>query len=182
MPIMGEGWELHIVRTSVQNRRGGTRTVATYQVFHDGVAQTGPGLSGTAAEASGPGANQPAGNGKRIERGRYPIATREGEKYVTIGFNGSESSFAKLKPGIELLQTGERTEILIHPGKGFIRSAGCINLCTSLPTAAENIDYQRSRKCVIAVIEDLKDFLGADFPATNGVRIPKAFVVIDGEP
>jgi len=28
----------------------------------------------------------------------------------------------------------------------------------------------------------MKRFLGADFPGKNGKRIPKAFVVIDGEP
>jgi hypothetical protein len=156
--------------------------VGSYQVFHDGVAQTGPGLRGMVAESRGPGANRPAGNGKRIEQGRYPIATQGGQNYVTLGYKDSESSFAKPKPGIELLQTGERTEILIHPGKSFLRSVGCINLCTLLPNAAENIDYQPSRKRVIAVIEDLKNFLGADFPATNGKRIPKAFVVVDGEP
>jgi hypothetical protein len=182
MPIKGQDWELHIVRKSVQSRRGGTRTIASYQVFHDGVAQIGASMKGMAAESRGPGANKPAGNGKRIEEGRYPIATQGGEKYVTLGFKDSESSFAIPKPGIELLQTGERSEILIHPGKGFLKSVGCINLCTSLPNAAENIDYQPSRNRVIAVIEDLKNFVGADFPATNGKRIPRAFVVIDGEP
>jgi hypothetical protein len=39
-----------------------------------------------------------------------------------------------------------------------------------------------SRKRVIALIEDMKRFLGTDFPGRNGKRIPKAFVVIDGEP
>lgn len=88
----------------------------------------------------------------------------------------------KPKPGIELKDTDERSEILIHPGKDFLRSIGCINLCTSLPDANEDIDYLGSRRRVIAVIEDLKDYLGERFPRQNGRRIPDAFAVMDGEP
>jgi hypothetical protein len=39
-----------------------------------------------------------------------------------------------------------------------------------------------SRKRVLAIINDLKAFAGDSFPTKNGKRIPKAFVVIDGEP
>jgi hypothetical protein len=35
---------------------------------------------------------------------------------------------------------------------------------------------------VIALIEDLKGYLGDEFPDRNGRKIPRAFVVIDGEP
>jgi hypothetical protein len=184
MPITASGWELHIVRKSEQRRAsdGKRRTVGTYQVFHDGVAQTGPGMKGMVAESRGPGANAPAGNGKRIEAGRYPLHTQEGEKYVTWGYKESESKTAKPKPGIELKGTGKRSEILIHPGQGFLASIGCINPCTSLPNADELIDYAPSRRRVIAVIEDIKAFLGKDFPSTNEKDVPRAFVVIDGEP
>ena len=43
MPIKGEGWEFHIVRQYEQRRPsdGKRRTVGRYQVFHDGVKQTG---------------------------------------------------------------------------------------------------------------------------------------------
>lgn len=61
-------------------------------------------------------------------------------------------------------------------------SIGCINPCTSLPGAAELIDFSPSRKRVIAIIDDLRAFAGEAFPATNGKRIPNAFVVLDGEP
>jgi hypothetical protein len=71
---------------------------------------------------------------------------------------------------------------LIHPGQGFLASVGCINPCTSLPNAAETIDFVPSRKRVIAIINNLKAFAGANFPTQNGKRIPNAFVVIDGEP
>ena len=75
-----------------------------------------------------------------------------------------------------------RTDILIHPGDGFLSSIGCINLCTSLPNANEPIDYAPSRKRVLAVLDDLKAFLGNAFPNKNGKLIPNAFLVIDGEP
>jgi hypothetical protein len=184
MPISGQGWELHIVRGIVQRRAsdGRRRTVGRYQVFHDGVAQTGDGMKGTTAESKGPGANKPAGNGKRVEAGRYPISTQEPGRYATLGFKNSESPSAVPKPGFELNDTGKRSEILVHPGQKFLSSVGCINLCTSLPNASEPITYSMSRKRVIALIDDMKRFLGTDFPGKNGKRIPKAFVVIDGEP
>jgi hypothetical protein len=184
MPIKNEGWEFHIIRTSEQRHTNGSkrRTIGTYQVFHNGVKQTGAGLSGTVAETAGPGANKPEDNKRRIEPGRYPLFTQGGAKYVTHGFSTSESTTAKPKPGLELKGTGERTEILIHPGQGFLASVGCINPCTRLPLASEMIDYVPSRKRVIAIIDDLKAFAGTSFPTTNGKRIPDAFVVVDGEP
>jgi hypothetical protein len=185
MPIQNSGWEFHIVRKSEQKRSsdGKRRTVGEYQIFHDGVKQTGAGLSGMVAETRGPGINKmPEGKNHRIEQGRYPLFTQDGAKYVTIGYRDSESASAKPKPGLELKETDERTEILIHPGQGFLSSIGCINPCTSLPNAAEMIDFVPSRKRVIAIINDLKGFAGSAFPARNGKRIPNAFVVIDGEP
>ena len=184
MAIRGIGWEFHIVRKSEQKRAsdGKRRTVGTYQIFHDGVKQTGAGLSGMVAETRGPGANKPAGNNRRIEEGRYPLFTQDGAKYVTIGYKESESTSAKPKPGIELKETGSRSEILIHPGQGFLSSIGCINPCTSLPNANEMIDFVPSRKRVIAIINDLTAFTGAAFPKTNGKKIVNAFVVAEGEP
>lgn len=184
MPITNSGWEMLIVRKSEQRRPsdGKRRTVGTYQVFHDGVAQTGAGMKGTVAETRGPGANAPENNGRRVEPGTYPISTQDGEHYVTIGYKESEAPSAAPKPGIELNKTGERTEILFHPGQGFLASVGCINPCTSLSNAGVTIDYAPSRKRVIAVIEDLKAFLGSDFPTKNGKRIPRASIVIEGEP
>lgn len=184
MPITNSGWEMLIVRKSEQKRPSDSkrRTVGTYQVFHDGVAQTGAGMKGTVAETRGPGANEPENNGRRVEPGTYPLSTQDGEHYVTIGYKESESPTAMPKPGIELNKTGERTEILFHPGQGFLASVGCINPCTSLSNAGVTIDYVPSRKRVIAVIEDLKAFLGSDFPTRNGKKIPRASIVIEGEP
>jgi hypothetical protein len=183
MPISGQGWELQIIRQGEQRRDsdGKRRTVGRYQVFHDGVAQTGS-MRGTTAESRGPGANRPVNNGKRIEQGRYPLRTHGTKSYATLNFKDSQSPSAHPKPAIAVGNTDKREGILIHPGNGFLRSIGCINLCASLPNRAEMIDYVPSRKRVIAMIEDLKSFLGQQFPAQNGKKIPNAFVVIDGEP
>jgi hypothetical protein len=185
MPISGKGWELHVVRQKEQRqpRTGRRRTVGRYQVYHDGIAQTGRGLRGVTAEAKGPGANKPANNGRRIEQGRYSLWTQAPGNYCTWEYKETESLSAGPKPGIELKDTGARYEILIHPGKdAFLSSIGCINPCTSLPDGNEDIDYVGSRRRVIALIEDLKAYLGDQFPERNGKKIPNASVVIDGEP
>jgi len=183
MPIKGIGWEFHIIRQSEQRRAsdGKRRTVGTYQVYHDGVAQSAKGLSGTVAETRGPGDNSKPGNNRRIEAGRYPLYTQDGTKYVTIGYKDSDSLYAKPRPGLELKETDPRSEILIHPGIGFLASIGCINPCTLLPDATEMIDFAPSRRRVIAIIEDLRGYV-ANFPDKNGKKIANAFVVIDGEP
>ncbi len=183
MPIAGEGWEVLVRRATTQRRAsdGKVRTIGTYRVFHDGNPVAG--LSGVTAESRGPGDNSVARNGKRIENGRYPLWTQDGTKYDTIGYVENESTSARPKPGIELKNTGARGEILIHPGvNGFLSSIGCINLATNLPNAAEIISYKGSRRRVIALIEDMKQYLGVDFPTRNSRRIPKAWAVIDGEP
>src|SRR5262245_6813665 len=91
---------------------------------------------------------------------------------------------AEPKPAFELKlkDTDPRDNILVHPGHDFLSSVGCINLCKSLPDAWEPISYVPSRKRVISVIQDIKKYLGTEFPASNGKKIPRAWVVIDGEP
>lgn len=182
MPISGQGWELLIVRNSVQRRTsdGKKRTVGTYEVFHDG--QLVADLSGVTAEARGPGDNSVAENGKRIETGTYPLWTQDGSKYDTIGYVKNESTGARPKPGIELKGTGARKEILIHPGRGFLSSIGCINLASSLPVPEEPVFYRGSRRRVIGLIDDMENFLGSAFPKHNSRKIPGASVVIQGEP
>jgi hypothetical protein len=181
MPIKGEaGRCTSCVRPS--SAEPATAGVGKYQVFHDGVAQTGRDMKGMVAESRGPGANAPAGNGLRVEEGRYPLHTQDGTNYVTFEYKDSESASARPQPGFELWSTGERSEILVHPGHGFVASVGCINPCTSLPNAGELITFSSSRRRVISLIEDMKSFLAADFPRSNGKKIRRAFVVIDGEP
>ena len=179
-------WEILITRRSVQNNGRKARTVGTYQVFHDDRPATSirigafdvP-LSGTTAEARGPSSNAPSAKEKqRIATGRYPLRTTDGPAYMTHRYLDS-NEIREPMPGIELAGTGSRSDILIHPGKNaFLSSIGCVNLCTSLPDAAEQIDFPGSRRRVIALIEDLKRFLGSRFPAANGRAIPDAFAAI----
>ena len=182
MPITGQGWEMLITRLVEQEREGWRRTVGRYQVYRDGVALTDRDMKGQIAESHGPGANQPENNGLRIEPGRYPLSTQNGEHYVTFGYKQSNDPTKFPHPGIELNQTGKRTEILLHPGYGFLASVGCINPCTSLPNADEDITYVSSRRRVISLIQNMRDYCGEAFPDANGKKIPKAFIVIDGEP
>jgi len=169
-------WVIRITRQSVQKRAsdGKPRTVGVYQVFHDGKPVQG--LSGMTAESKGPSSNDT--KGVRIKAGRYPLATQDGGKYATIGYSPSANQAAVRKPGVEVLKTGTRSEILIHPGIGFLASIGCINLCTRLPNAVEPISYGGSRNRVIAIIEDMKAWLGPLFPAKDGRPIPNAFLEI----
>jgi hypothetical protein len=180
MPIQKAGWELLITRLREDNRDGRRRTVGQYQVFHDGAAVAS--LSGMCAETRGPGDNSKPGNNRRIEAGRYPLRTQAGNKYVTIGFKQSTSATIIPRPGLDVDNTNKRVGILIHPGRGFLSSIGCINPANSLARSKVDIDFVDSRARVIAMIEDMKTFLGSSFPTKNGRSIPKAFLIIEGEP
>lgn len=185
MSVSGSGREILFERKVVQSRSPGKeRTVGNYQVFHDGISQTGPDMTGMFAERPGPGDNSATGkSGKlRVKEGTYPLATQNGMKYKTIDYYDDDNKMTKPRPGVELLDTDHRKEILFHPGSGFLWSVGCINLCTNLPDASEDITFVSSRRRVISVIEDMKSYLGADFPKRNGKAIPRANAVIVGEP
>jgi hypothetical protein len=191
--ISGRGWELHIRRHTIQSRGGETRTVGDYQVYHDGQPQStrrvgahDVPLFGQTAEPRGPGQNERSAttnNPSRIRAGAYPLATQLGGLYVTFDYKTDPAVVTFPLPGIELLNTGVRTEILIHPGKNnFLSSIGCINLCTLLDTPQELISFAGSRRRVIALIDDMKASLGGHFPASGAHQIPDAGVVIEGEP
>ncbi|WP_029005943.1 hypothetical protein [Azorhizobium doebereinerae] len=180
METAGRGWELRIERRRVQRRGGRLRTVGLYQVFHAGVAQ--PGLAGMSAEPHGPGDNRVMGNGRRLEAGAYPLATQAGRDYVTFGHCAGEDPGRTPKPALAVDGTGNRTEILIHPGHGFLASTGCINLAAPLARGTRDIAFLDSRARVVAVIEDLRVFAGAGFPPENGRPIAGAWLVIAGEP
>ncbi len=180
-------WEIRIER-KLEQTHGKKRTVGTYQVFHDGQKATGTvrvdgqevPLFGTTAEAGGPSQNAKTaeeGFPTRVVAKTYPMQTSGGPTYVTHGYRQDETIAEKM-PGLELTNTGRRSAILIHPGKDEFRSSiGCINLCTHLNTPQEIISYKGSRRRVIALIEDMKQFLG-NLPAAGDKPIPNAFVVI----
>ena len=186
-------WEMRVVRHSEQTHpvSGNVRTVGTYEVWWNGarVDRVDLGgldvpLSGTTAEAPGPGSNLAAARDKqRIATGRYRLATWDGIEYQTFGYSPSSSLAGLPRPGIHLLGTEVRTKILIHPGKNaFLSSVGCINPCTRLPGPTERISYAGSRRRVIALIEHMKACLGTAFPNGGGEPIPDAWIDIAGEP
>jgi hypothetical protein len=189
MPITGQGWELHIRRLLEQSGGGRKRTVGAYQVFHNGVAAAhmievdgvDVPLSGTTAESPAPSQNDhPAtpANPSRIVAKRYSLKTSGGPEYKTNGYR-HDLHIEPAMPGIELTDTGNRTDIIVHPGKdAFLSSIGCINLCTRLPDAQEIINYSGSRRRIIALIEDMRGFLGA-IPGGDDQAIPNAAIVID---
>ena len=178
MPITGHGWEISITRTWNQQRGGRLRTVGVYQVYRNGVAA--PDLAGMTAESPGPGSN--ALSGRRIAAGRYPLWTQDGDSHSTLGFAPEAGQAALPRPAIALDDAGARIDILIHPGLGFLAGTGCINLCAKLPDGTQDMSYGDSRARVIALIDDMKSFLGPVFPPRDGLPIPRAWAAIDGEP
>lgn len=169
-------WTLRVSRDGEQVRGDRRRTIGTYLILHDGVATQ---LAGTTIEAKGPGDNLVRGNGRCLSPGVYPLATHEGQHYKTWDYMLDDDCDRTPKPGLGLLDTGARDDILVHPGHGFLSSIGCINLTAPLGGAAQDIPFIDSRTRVIAAIDDLKAFLGVDFPRHNGRAIPGACVEIE---
>lgn len=183
MAITGVGWELQVKRLGLQVSDGVTRTYASYQVYHEGTAAAG--LAGYLCESPGPGANAPAGNGKRVEGRTYPLWTQFG-RYRSIGYSTSSNEAVAVDhmPGLLLQATGKRVGILIHPAhppKLFLSSIGCLNL-TNAVGAKEQMNFWDSRARVIALIQDLRAFAPQAFQQEVATRIAGASVVIEGEP
>lgn len=173
-------WELRIRRLLEQSNGRRTRTVGEYAVYRDGVRVDDRLLGGTTAEARGPSSNRRSAKDKqRIAAGTYPLAKSDGPQYVTDGYLPDER-IADGMPGLQLNDTGARSDILIHPGKNaFLSSVGCINLCTELPDERERIDYPGSRRRVIALIEDIRAFLGAAYPVGVSADLLRCTVLIE---
>ena len=187
MPITGSGWELLIERTRQHKRASQSyaRTVGTYQVFHNGDPVAG--LSGMLAERQGPGDNSQTGvdEHRRIAAGTYELSTHDGssnDRYKTIGYSQETSLSALPRPCFRFLGTGSRTGILLHPGAGYLYSIGCFNPGTTLNAAGDNLQWGDSRRRVIALLDDMKLFLGNQFPTANNRRIPNARAIVEGEP
>jgi hypothetical protein len=151
------------------------RTLGNYHVTFGG--QPVAGLEGMTVESRGPGDNTTPGSGRRLETGAYPLYAWAGNNYVTFGYPSDDAPTARPKPAIGLGETGARAGILIHPGNGFVTAWGTINLSKVLEGPGANIDYQDSRKRVIALIEAMKEKLSSEFPAANGNRIPNAWAI-----
>jgi len=182
MPISGHGWELLVKRLGIQQSGANQRTYGTYQVFRNGLAI--PTLSGHICERIGPGDNQNAGNGLRIEQGRYPLWTQFG-RYRSIGYSTNTAVAGDPPmPAIRLEATGNRTGILIHPAhppKLYLSSIGCFNPSSPL-TSGQKINFWDSRQRVIDLLGDLRTFSPLAFQHETATRIAGAAVIVDGEP
>jgi hypothetical protein len=182
MAIAGSGWELNVVRQGIHKSGRRTRTYSTYQVYRDGSAVTE--LAGNMCECKGPGDNDHAGSGLRIEAGRYPLWTQFG-RYRTIGYStNTQTPGDPPMPGLLLQGTGNRVGILIHPAHPpslFLSSIGCFNPTNALATM-ESMNFWDSRARVIALIDDLRKYDPHAFAHEAMTRIDNAWVVVDGEP
>ncbi|MEG9524401.1 MAG: hypothetical protein MIL41_01260 [Hyphomicrobiales bacterium] len=180
-------WVLQIHRIRQERRAGQSfaRTISKYQVFHDEAKVDD--LLGFFVERQGPGDNSKTGvkEHRRIAAGTYPISTHDGagnEKYKTIGYAGDSGIGSIPRPCIRLDETDRRSGILIHPGNGYLWSIGCFNPASTMTDASSNIRFSDSRSRVIAIIDDLKTYLGSSFPRANNRTVPNASIVIKGEP
>lgn len=175
-----DGFVILVLRTRTErNAQGRSRTVGYYHAFFNG--QKLPDLEGMTLESRGPGDNS-SPRGTRIEARTYPLFTHEGANYETIGYSANADTSAGPRPAIEIGDTGNRMNILIHPGQGFLTAIGTINLSRPLDGPSSPISYEDSRQRVIALIDAMKEKLGNAFPSQNGAKIPRAWIVIAGEP
>jgi len=179
MPSEGFCIRVRRLRQEEREEMGYSRTVAEYRCYWDGAPIHD--LDGQMIERGGPGDNSGVGvaEHRRIAEGTYPLAIHGGTKYKTYGYAAGGSPL----PGLALLDTGERSYILIHPAHhqhGYVSSIGCLNPAVGLTNAASKIHLTDSRNRAIAIIEGLKAKLGREFP--RGGPIPGAVVVIEGEP
>lgn len=185
MTIPDTGFVIHIKRERNEKRAVGNgyryRTVGSYSCYMDGKKVAAPNLSGATVEPRGPGNNGQTGvnRGLRIEAGTYPLGTHgfPGAKYHTFGYRKNQ----KPRPGVYVHDTDVRTAILIHMGRGFKASVGCINLTGEITGPDDNIGPNTSFRHMDAFIEFMKREL-AGFPSQPGRRIANAWLVIDGEP
>lgn len=174
------GWTLLVKRVRREKRAGEARarTVGHYTVLHDGVPVADPLLSGDTVEREGPGDNGYVGKEERrcIEAGTYPIGVQDTDNYSTVDYerNGDHP-----RPAILVRDTDRRSAILVHPAADYGSTIGCINLGSGLANANSNLGLMDSTRRVIAVIDDLKAFLGGRFP---GGAFPQCRIIVEDPP
>lgn len=178
------GFCIHIKRIRQEQRatENHARTIGDYQCYWNGSALED--LKGQIVERGGPGDNTTEiGDNRdlRIRAGAYRLAVHDGVRYKTHSYNQNSTSYnANPKPGLLLLDTDERSAILIHPGIDYVRSIGCLNPASGLINAESAIDYADSRQRTIAIINALKSKIGSSFPRSGTIR--NAVIIIEGEP
>lgn len=174
--IPATGWTLLVQRLRTERRTGKnfSRTVGTYQVFRDG--QPVSTLKGSTVEREGPGDNGPVGkeDHRCIEAGTYPLRMHDTENYSTDNY---ETDGEHPRPAILLGDTSARSGILIHPASGYGSTIGCINPGDTLSGPNSNLDLLDSTRRVIDLINDLKNYIGGQFP--EGTFPNSRIIVVD---
>jgi murein DD-endopeptidase MepM/ murein hydrolase activator NlpD len=182
--IPSEGFCIHLKRVRQEKRASldHARTVGEYQCYWNGVALEE--LKGQMVERGGPGDNTTeVGNNRdlRVRSGSYRLAIHSGSHYRTYGYNEQDAAYSKHpNPGLLLMDTDERSWILIHPGEDYVKSIGCLNPASGLADADSVFAFADSRGRVVAIIETMKSKLGSRFPKSGA--IPDAVIFIEGEP
>lgn len=182
--VPSSGFCIHLQRVRQEKRATMTyaRTIGEYQCYWNGAPLSG--LCGQIVERGGPGDNtDEIGDlhDRRIKAESYTLAIQDGAKYKTYRYDTQDKTpTGRPRPGILVEKTGEREAIVIHPGKGYLSSVGCLNPSAGLKDANSNIDFSDSRSRVIAIIEAMKGVMGDRFPSSG--RIPDATILIEGEP
>lgn len=178
IPSIGFCFYLRRLREERGMQRAYSRTIGKYSCFWNGIEI--PYLLGLTVERGGPSDNTKAvgdKNNLRICPGTYPLAAHSGPKYRTIGYKQSLNFSDMPRPGILLKETGERTEILIHPGQDYVWSAGCINLASRLVNAESRINYVDSRQKVVDII----DFVTSKIQNSGNkdINYPECIIIIE---
>jgi hypothetical protein len=168
-------WELRVSRKTEQTRNGKRRLVGRYQVFHDG--RPAIGLHGAIAESLGPRATAPVTDETPEVFCAHVI---NDEKYATIGYSLNANPAALQRPGLLFVSADQQRRLLLHPARGFCWSVGTIHLASKLDHSAFDIDFADSRARTIALIDDLRAFVGFGFPTSAGSKIPRAKIMFSG--
>lgn len=175
-------WELYVKRIQEQEFKTRKRTLSQYKVLIDGQETK---IKGYMCEPCGPSSNDTKGN--RIGTGKYGLSTQFG-KYVSIDFNETPIAQSGKMPSIRLLDTGNRSDILIHTAHTkiddgvsdlWLSSIGCFNPTMKIQ-ANQEMDFNDTWDKTIELIDSLKAFEPSVFEGEKiNQIIPNAFVIVE---
>jgi hypothetical protein len=177
---------LRVQRLREEKRDGVRRTVSNYTTYYNG--RRIEGVEGNIVEPRGPGNNSQQGSADdlRIKAGTYPLQVQgavtgpPNTKYRTFNYR---TDWERPRPAVLATHTGSRDGILFHPAGQFMWSEGCLNITSNIHDASDDIDQADSMRRVIALIDVLREQLGAErFPERDFAPIKDAYLVVEGEP
>ena len=103
-------------------------------------------------------------------------------KCSTLGFKNSESPSAHPKPGLELNDTGKKSKSGPSGEEVLVERRLHQPVHVAAGRKEETVTYGAESKAGHRPDRGHEEVPRHGFPGKNGKRIPKAFVVIDGEP